>query len=122
MALTKAEISLASAATVAATGQVGSAIDLTAAYGALLEAKLTNGATGPTTVPVLQVEVSSDNSNWYTFGSGLAGVTTNSAVTSWSLVLPIGVMYVRINVTTASSGGTAGTPTLEAKVAKVTAL
>lgn len=34
-------------------------------YGALLDIKITNGATGPTVAAQAQIYVSPDNSNWY---------------------------------------------------------
>jgi hypothetical protein len=71
--------------------------NLAAAYGAVLDLKLTNGATGPTVAAQIQIQVSEDNSNYYNYGGALKGSTVNSAVSQWGgIEVPLGTNYVRL--------------------------
>lgn len=100
MALTKSRTSLYSATTLTAgAGNTTSAAqDLTASYGTQVDIQLTNGATGPTVAAQVQVQVADDATGtlWVNFGGPLVGSTANSAVSSWSVQLPIGVGAFRV--------------------------
>ena len=61
----------------AGASTTGSTIDLTAALGLAVTAKITNGATGPTVGCAFRLEVSNDNVNWKTFTQQAAGVDGN---------------------------------------------
>ena len=69
---------------------------LLAGYGGLLLLKITNGGTGPTLAGQAQVQVSPDNSNWYSFGGALIAQLGNGVITSWAIPIPIGAKYVRV--------------------------
>lgn len=72
----------------------GTAIDLTAALGLAITAKITNGATGPTTGCAFRLEVSNDNINWKTFSEQTAGIDNNSV---YEFIVELGPawMYAR---------------------------
>lgn len=86
---------LASVACIPATPQVGTAVDLTTKYGALITGLMTNGGTGPTVALNAYVEVSGDNTNWKQFYV-VSGGTVASAVTPFSCRIPSPVMYARV--------------------------
>lgn len=66
-----------SATQAAGAATTGTAIDLTAAMGLAVTAKITNGATAPTTGCTFRLEVSNDNVNWKTFIQQTAGLDNN---------------------------------------------
>ena len=70
--------------------------DLQDGYGGVLNVKLTNGATGPTVAGQVQIQCSPDDSNYYNYGGPLVGSTTNSAVRSFTINVPVGVKYVKV--------------------------
>jgi hypothetical protein len=87
---------LQSSTSVAASGnQTSSAANLTAAYGGIVTAQITNGATGPTLPCVATLQVSGDNTNFYTAFSGTEDVTA-STTTTFFWDLPPGTMYARV--------------------------
>jgi len=92
--------------------------DVHTGYGGTLNIKITNGATGPTVAAQSQVQVSEDNSNWYNLGGALVASVTNSAVTSWTINIPIGVQYVQV----ISGSNTGQNVTLRVEGSLVTAL
>ena len=99
MASTKAVTVLFDDVTLTAgAGDTTSALaTLTDGYGATLNIKFTNGATGPTIEPQAQIEVSEDNSEWYEFGGAMSGAQGNNDVVSWGgISIPIGTQYLRI--------------------------
>ncbi len=122
MASTKVRTSIASAVTMTAgAGNVTStAVDLSTGYGAQADIQLTNGATGPTVPAQVQVQVAADVSGtlFVNFGGPLVGTSTNSAVSSWSVELPIGVARVRL----ISGSNTAQAVTLDADLSQVTGI
>lgn len=121
-ATTKVRTSIHSATTLTAGAgnTTSSTINLTTGFGAQLSIQLTNGATGPTIAAQVQIQTANDSSGtlWVNFGGALVGSTTNSAVTSWSIDLPIGVGAVRL----VSGSNTAQNVTLDADISNVTAL
>ena len=105
--------------TAGAGDTTSSAVTLDDGYGASLHVKLTNGATGPTVVAQVQVEVSADNTEWYDLGGVLKGATGNNAVSDWGgIPIGIGVEYVR----TVSGSNTAQNVTLDIDLTEVTAV
>lgn len=122
MALTKARTSINSGTTMAAgaANVNGTAVDLTGSYGAQLDIKLTNGATGPTVAAQVQVQVANDAGGtlWTNFGGALVGPTSNNGTASWSIDIPIGVGAVRL----VTGSNTAQDVTLDADISKVTAI
>lgn len=104
--------------TAGAGDTTSSAVDLTTAYGAVLNIKLTNGATGPTVPAQCQVQVSEDNSKYYNFGFPLVGSAANSAVTSWTVEIPLGVQYIK----TVSGSNTGQNVTIDVDCSAVTGI
>jgi len=122
VAATKVRTSIASGVTMTAgAGNVtSSAVDLSTGYGAQLDIQITNGATGPTIAGQVQIQVANDVAGtlFVNFGGPLVGSTANSAVTSWSVDLPIGVTRVRI----VSGSNTVQNCTLDADISNVTGI
>jgi hypothetical protein len=122
MAATKTRTALHSGTSLTAgAGNVTSTtVDLSASYGAVVDIRLTNGATGPTVAAQVQVQVAADAAGtlWVNFGGPLVGSTTASAASSWSVEIPIGVAAVR----TVSGSNTGQAVTLDADVSSVTGI
>ncbi len=81
----------------AAGTTTGAAVNLTAAYGGLLTAKLTNTASPPTIAASVYVYTSGDNTNFkllYTQPGNVAA----STISEFSFEIPPGVMYLRVDV------------------------
>lgn len=76
----------------------GTALNHTTAYGGLITAKITNGATGPTVAATVNVYVSGDNSNWKLWASALSTLG-NAIITEFTFFLPATAMYSRVDVT-----------------------
>lgn len=95
----------------------GTAVTLTSAFGGLVTAKVTNGATGPTIGCTAYFEVSVDNSAWKVVQAATAAVA-NSAVTEWGWDVPPSVMYARVRFT----GNTAQSVTIEAFMHELTSI
>lgn len=99
MATTKAVTAIWSGTTLTASAgdTTSSAVNLTDGYGATLNIKITNGATGPTVAAQVQIQFSEDNSEYYNHGGPLVAGTGNSEVTSWAgIVVPLSTQYVRL--------------------------
>jgi hypothetical protein len=125
MAATKARTSIWSAQTLTAgAGDTnGSWIDLSAGYGALVDIKLTNGATGPTVAAQVQVQVAANyNAGSPTlvtnFGGALIGLTSNNGVAQFSVEIPIAAAAVRL----VAGSNTGQNVTVDADLSQVTAL
>ena len=122
MALTKARTSLQSAVTLTAGAgnTTSSTVDNTASYGTQLDIQLTNGATGPTIAAQAQVQVAADSGGtlFVNYGGALVGSVSNSAVTSWSLDLPIGIGAFRV----VSGSNTAQNVTLDVDYSRTTGI
>lgn len=78
---------------------------------------VTNGGTGPTVACDAITEISRDNSNWHEF-TRQSTSTTNSAVHTYHVEVPVGVMYLRSKF----SGNTAQGVTVEAYFQEVTSV
>ena len=74
-------------------------------YGCCLLVKITNGATGPTIPAQCQVQVSGDDSNYYSFGGALVGGTTNSGIYSWDVPLPLDAQTLYVRTVSGSNTG-----------------
>jgi len=120
MAATKAVTAMENGLTLTAGAgdDTGTAVDLSAGYGAQISLKLSNAATGPTIAAQIQIQVSQDDSEYYDFGGPLVGSTANSAVSSWSTEIPIGVEYVR----TVQGSNTGQNVTCDIDLSNVTAV
>jgi hypothetical protein len=118
MTATKTLRTLQSSASNSAGGTTtGSALDLRTAFGGLLLAVITNGATGPTIACDLVVEVSGDNSVWHEYVR-LTSNTGNNIVTTFRAPIPETVMYVRSKFT----GNTGQAVTVEAYLHELTSI
>lgn len=96
-----------------------SAVDLTDGYGATLNIKLTNGATGPTDAAEVQIRVSEDDSEYYDFGGPVVGNTDNNGVVSWGgIAIPMGVQYLKL----VAGSNTDEDVTVDADISEVTAI
>ncbi len=125
MSATKTRTSVASGVTMTAGAGNVSTVgpDLSTAYGAQLDIKITNGATGPTVPGQVQVQVAADYNSgsphlWVNYGGPLVGSTANSGVASWSVQLPIGVAAVQI----VSGSNTGQNCTLDCDISAVTGI
>ena len=125
MAATKTRTSLWSAQTLTAgAGNTTSAvIDLSAAYGAQIDIKITNGASGPTIAAQAQIVVGADyNAGSPTlltnFGGPLVGSVVNSAISYFSVEIPIGVESVEV----VAGSNTGQNVTIDADISKVTGI
>jgi hypothetical protein len=110
-------VSSQSSAAGSAINAVTGSQDLTTAYGAIVTAKVTNGATGPTVACTVELDYSNDNTNWKVASSNLAQ-TGNSVVTTFVFYIPPQVMYYRIGF----GGNTAQAVTVEAQSAALTGI
>lgn len=121
MALSKSRVSIWSSQTLTAGAgnTTSSTIDLTGSYGTQLDISLTNG-TAPGVAAQVQVQVGADSGGTLlvSFGGPLVGSTSTSAVTSWSIELPIGVACVVL----VAGSNTTNNVTVNADLSKVTAL
>ena len=94
------------------------AVNLTDGYGATLNIKLTNGATGPTVAAQVEVQVSEDNSEWYEVWT-MTGKTGNNAVAEWGMMrIEMGTQYLRL----VAGSNTGQNVTVDADLSEVTAV
>jgi len=63
---------------------------------AMLNIKITNGATGPTVAAQAQVQTSPDNSNWFNRGGALVAALGNAVVSSWSIAIGANDNYIQV--------------------------
>jgi len=99
MAATKTSRTLyASASLAAATAVNATELNLSTAYGALVAVKLTNGATAPTTVPVVKFFVGESTGTKRLFYTA-SGDIVNSSVNDIVCEIPPGAMFVNITIT-----------------------
>ena len=62
---------------------------------AMLLVKLTNG-TAPGVAAQFQIQVSSDNSNWFSLGGAIVGDIVGSSVNSWTIPISDSVNYIQV--------------------------
>lgn len=122
MAATKTRTSIWSAQTLTAGGANTSSawIDLSTAYGAELNIRLTNGATGPTVAAQVQIMVANDTAHTLpvNFGGAFIGGTTANEVDYLSVELPLGVVAVQL----VAGSNTGQNVTVDADISTVTAV
>lgn len=99
MPITKTAVVVLSAASVAAgttkaSPVAGAAVDCRAYYGGELTYKITNGASAPTVAGAVTFQVSHDGTTWFDYFTA-GGDSVASSVSSGSILLDRGVMYVR---------------------------
>lgn len=125
---TKAVATLIAAATSNAAGTTTrGVVDLRTSFGGLLTIKVTNGATGPTVAPTINIlaahntgstpAAASAGTDWKTIAS-FAGDSVNSSINEWSYEVPPGVMHLEVEVT----GNTAQAVTCEAFMSQISAI
>ncbi|WP_306393356.1 hypothetical protein [Telluria beijingensis] len=92
------------AGTTAAAPVAGGAVDVRAFAGGEWAYKITNGSSAPTVPATLVLQTSHDGANWYDYFT-VGGTTVASGVSSGSVAMSAGVMYIRViaygNATTA---------------------
>ncbi|GAC1332151.1 MAG: hypothetical protein NVSMB20_03260 [Bradyrhizobium sp.] len=78
MAATHASGTLQASISLAAGGtQTSGTLDNSTGYGAIITARVTNGATGPTAGCVVTLNVSPDGTTWYQWAQQTAGVAAS---------------------------------------------
>lgn len=95
--------------------------DLSTSFGAQIDIKLTNGGTGPTIPAQVQVQVAANYNGGSptlitNYGGALIGSITNSAVSYFSVEIPIGVAAVRL----VAGSNTGQAVTVDADISSVT--
>ena len=103
MATTKTTTVIFDDLAVVSGGTPDEQVDLSAGYGAILYLKVTNGATAPTTPFEVDVYISPDQANWFTFSS-LTGSLNNNGETESYLEVPSTVKFIRASGYNSSSG------------------
>lgn len=102
-------------------GSTSSIGNLSADYAATILIRMANAAVSTFTTPAqVRVEVSGDQTNWYSIGPPVIGVLSNAGVKEYRIPLSQADMYVRTR-----SGGNTGTGadvTLRVAVERVTAI
>ena len=96
--LKSADVFHASTVLAAGASSTGPNVDLRPKYGTTIVAKITNGATGPTTPPIFAVEVSNDDAIWDEVFSAVAK-TGNNAVTPFKYRLEPEILRARVKFT-----------------------
>lgn len=115
---TKTARSLLSSASNAAGGTMTSAVwNLTAAFGGVVQCRITNGATGPTTGCEAQVQISTEGTVWRDFSRQTAPTTSNSVI-DFVVDVPPPVLFVRVVFT----GNTGQAVTVEAQGHELTGI
>lgn len=89
--------------------------DNTSSLGAIINAKVTNGATGPTLACTVTINTSPDGTNWYFYASQTAGTAASTAYPMAFLVPP-----EAIRAQVVFSGNTAQAVTVEAQYQSLT--
>lgn len=120
MAATKSGSSLVSSQSSSAGSAVNAitgTLDLSTSYGGVINARVTNGGTGPTVGCTVEVDISDDNSTWRPMYQVVAP-KTNSGVYDYIFRLGIEIGYARIGF----GGNTVQAVTVEARGNKVTAI
>lgn len=118
MAATKtARTLLTSQALAAATAVTATELNLSTAYGAIVSVKLTNGATAPTTAPVVQFFTGESTGTKRLFYTA-SGDTVNSSVNSINCDIPADAMFVNVTIT----NGATNAITVEAYAQELTTI
>ena len=120
MAATKVRTSIWASQSLSAGGgdTTSTAVNLDDGYGAQVNIKLTNGATGPTIAAQVIIQFSADDTTYFDASVPLVGNTDNSGVESWSVPVPIGVEYIEL----VAGSNTGQAVTVDADISEVTAV
>lgn len=122
MAATKQRSSIwASQTLTAGAGNTTSSwFDINTGYGAFIGITLTNGGTGPTVPAQVQLQTANDTGHTLIVNSGgaVTGSTANSAVSYFTIDIPIGVCSIRL----VAGSNTAQDVTVDADISNVTAI
>jgi hypothetical protein len=98
MAITKTSRTLRAAATLAAAATANcTELNLSAALGALINVRLTNGASAPSTAPTVKIytgDATGVKRLFYT----VTGDTVNSSVTDIACRVPASAMFVNVDI------------------------
>lgn len=94
-----------------------STLDNSAGYGAIITAKVTNGATGPTVACTATLNVSPDGTTFYYWASQTAGTT---ASTSYAMPFEVPMHAIKANIV--FTGHTGQAVTVEAQYQITTAI
>lgn len=100
----------------AGASTTSSAVNLTDAYAAHIDIRVTNGATGPTLPATIRIEYSPDNTSWYPQTTDMPADLGNNVVTTFTWDVPPGVAYVRLQ----AGGNTGQAVTLRAQIVELT--
>ena len=118
MAATKTSRTLLASQALAAAASVNTAeLNLSAAYGALATVKLTNGATAPTTPPVVKFYIGESTGTKRLYWQGYGDVV-NGSVTDVVCEIPPSSMFLNVTVT----NGATNAITVEAYAQELTAV
>lgn len=118
MAASKSSATLqASASNAAGATTTSTALNLTAAYGGIIVATVTNGSTAPTGPCSATVNISPDGTTWSQFAQQTAGMVASS-VYPMAFELPMSVMYAQV----VFSGNTGSAVTVAASAEYVTGI
>jgi len=109
--------SVAAGSSKTSPGATGSSVDCSAYYGGEITWKVTNGSSAPGAPGAITIQDSPDGTNWCDYHT-VGGDTTASSVTSGSIRLDDGVMYLRA----IAYGNTTNAVTVEVKLQAVTGL
>ncbi len=101
---------LASISNAAAATKTSSTVNKSTGYDAIITAKVTNGATGPTVACTVTVNVSPDGTTFYVWVQGTASTVAN-AITPFGWDLSPAIMYYNV----VFSGNTGQAVTVEAQ-------
>lgn len=71
------------------------AVNISQGFGAVAYIKLTNGGTAPTVAAQAQIQLSTDNLNFYLFGGPIIGNLTNNGVESFVIDIPVSANHIR---------------------------
>jgi phage tail sheath gpL-like len=101
--------------------------DLRTVFGGVLTIKVTNGATGPTVAPTINILIAhtsvttptaaSAGTNWKTIAS-FGGDSVNNSINEWNYEVPAGIMHIEVEIT----GNTAQAITCEAFMSQITSI
>lgn len=97
--------------------------NLSTSYGAQIDIKFTNGATGPTIPAQVQVQIANDWNGGaptlpISYGGALIANTVNSGFAHFSVEIPIGVAAVRL----VAGSNTGQAVTIDADISSVTGI
>lgn len=120
---TRTSIWSAQTLTAGAGNTTSSVLDTSQGYGAQVNIKITNGATGPTVPAQVQVQVANDYNAgsptlWVNHGGPLVAGVANSEVGYWSVPIPPGVAAVRL----VAGSNTGQNVTIDADISAIVAV